>query len=219
MKEQEKVMTPSFREKHSIAIRIWHWCTFITIAGSLLTVLLAKTVLNKEDNTILVQQNLQASNVTVTTSVARQVAHEFSDKAWNLHKYFGYILASLLLFRLIIEFFQPGERKLLPLIKKSVKYLKQPDSNKPLAKHYLFTKYVYLIFYISLLIQASTGLFMAYSDDIETLKSLRHTASDIHSVFMWVLISYIIIHIGGVILAEIGGEYKGIVSDMLNGGE
>jgi len=36
---------------------------------------------------------------------------------------------------------------------------------------------------------------------------------------MWVIITYIVIHLGGVLLAELGKKYKGVISDMINGGE
>jgi Ni,Fe-hydrogenase I cytochrome b subunit len=57
---------------------------------------------------------------------------------------------------------------------------------------------------------------MVYSDDIDSLQNIRNTVSDIHSVFMWVIITFIVVHIGGVILAELG-KNKGIVSSMING--
>ncbi len=213
------IKEPSFREKHSTALRIWHWSTFIVILGSLITVLFAKTLFSAKNNIPLVQENLQKSNITLTADQAKSVAHEFSDLLWHWHIYIGYVLAALFGFRILFEFFQPKEQKLIPAIKNALKYLKQPGIDEQNAKHYLFVKFLYLFFYFSLLVQTCTGLFMAYSDDIPNLKNLRHTASNIHSVFMWVIISYIVIHIGGVIFAELGKKNKGVVSDMINGGE
>jgi Ni/Fe-hydrogenase 1 B-type cytochrome subunit len=210
---------PSFREKHSLSIRIWHWSTFVIIMGSLTTVLLAKTMLNTRSNIPLVQQSLEQNNITITAAQARAVAHEFSDKAWGWHIYLGYFLAGLFLFRIIFEFFQPQEQKLIPAIRKAMKYLKQPGIDKKYGRHYLFVKYMYVLFYFALFVQTCTGLFMIYSDNIEKLQDIRHSVSDIHSVFMWVIISYIVLHIGGVIVAELGKKDKGIVSDMINGGE
>ena len=219
IESKETNAEPSFREKHSLSIRIWHWTTFITIFGSLLTVLLAKTLLNTRSNISLVQETLQKNNVTVTAIQARSVAHELNDRAWNWHTFIGYVLAGLFVFRILIEFFQPKEQKLIPAIKRALKYLKMPGADKKEIKHYLLVKWLYLFFYFSLLVQTSTGLFMVYSDDVDNLKNIRNIASDFHSVFMWVIITYIVAHIGGVVLAEIGKKNKGIVSDMINGGE
>ena len=213
------ITEPSFKGKHSISIRIWHWSTFVIIMGSLITVLLAKTILNSRSNIPVVQQALQQNNITVTADQAKAVAHEFSDKAWEWHTWLGYFLAAFFLFRIIFEFFQPKDQKLIPAIKKTMKYLKEPNIDKKYIRHILFAKYLYVVFYIALFVQACTGLFMAYSDDIDSLQHIRHTASDIHSVFMWVIIGYIVLHIGGVILAELGKKDKGIVSEMINGGE
>jgi Ni/Fe-hydrogenase 1 B-type cytochrome subunit len=210
---------PSFNRKHSSALRIWHWGTFIVILGSLTTVLFAKTLLNAKDNTLLVQANLQKSNITVSSDQAKSVAHEFSDLVWHWHTYIGYVLAALFGFRILFEFFQPKEQKVIPILKNSLKYLRMPGADKKEAKHYLIVKCLYLFFYFSLAVQVCTGLFMAYSDDVNSLKSLRQNASDIHSVFMWIILSYIVLHIGGVIIAELGKKSKGIVSGMINGKE
>lgn len=210
---------PSFRGKHSRNIRIWHWCTYFTISGSLITVLLAKTLFNAKNNITLVQGNLQKSNISLTPDQAKSVAHEFSDLLWHWHTYIGYFLASLLAFRLIAELFQPKEQKVIPVLKKSLMYLRMPGADKTHGKHYLFAKCLYILFYSALAVQACTGLFMAYSDDVPALRNLRSIAKEIHNAFMWVIISYIVMHIGGVIFAELKKKDKGVVSDMINGGE
>jgi Ni/Fe-hydrogenase 1 B-type cytochrome subunit len=209
---------PTFGGKHSRSMRLWHWGTFIIILGSLTTVLLAKTLFSTRGNIALVKDSLQENNIVVTDQQARSVSHEFNDLLWHWHIYIGYVLAGLFLFRLIVEFFQPAEQKLISALKKALNYLKMPGADKRGTKHYIAVKFLYLFFYFSLFIQTCTGLFMVYSDDVESLKELRHTASDIHSVFMWVIITYIVMHVGGVILAELG-KNKGIVSKMINGGK
>lgn len=109
--ETELKEEPSFHRKHSRALRIWHWSTVIVISGSLITVLFVKTLLNAKANSSLVQENLQKSNITVSSDQARSVAHEFSDLVWHWHIYIGYVLAALLGFRILFEFFQPkGQR-------------------------------------------------------------------------------------------------------------
>lgn len=210
---------PSFRARHSAALRIWHWGTYFLITGSLITVLFAKTLFKANNNIQLVQNNLKESNITVTAPQAKSVAHEFSDLIWGWHIYIGYVLAGLLAFRLVFEFFQPKEQKFIPIIKNSISYLKMPGADKNRAKHYLVVRFIYLSFYLAIVVQATTGLFMAYSDDVPSLKALRHTASNIHTVFMWVIITYVVVHLGGVILAELGKKDKGVVSDMINGGK
>ncbi len=210
---------PSFRGKHSASLRIWHWSSFLAVLGSLITVLLAKTLFNAKSNIALVQENLKSSNITVTSDQAKSVAHEFSDLLWHWHVYIGYVIAALLAFRLLFEFFQPKEQKVIPLLRNTLNALKMPGIDKKETKHFLQVRCLYLFFYFSLFVQACTGLFMAYSDDVKSLKALRNIASNIHSVNMWVILSFIFIHLGGVILAELGKKNKGVVSNMINGGE
>ncbi len=210
---------PTFKGKHSISMRLWHWSTVLTISGSLLTVLLAKTLLNTKANVALVQDNLQKNNITITSDQAKAVAHDFNDLAWTWHIYFGYVLAALFGFRLLFEFFQPKNQKVIPLLKNGLRYLKQTGINKKTGQHYIFVRFTYVVLYIVLGLQAITGLFMVYSDDVESLKVWRHNAKDVHNVLMWVIISYIVIHLGGVVMAELSKKYKGIVSQMINGGE
>lgn len=210
---------PSFKRKHSAFIRLWHWSVFVVIGGSLTTVLFAKTIFNTKGNIQMVQENLQKSNVTVNSDQAKSVAHEFNDKIWHWHIYLGYVLASLFFLRLVYELVAPTDQKLIPLVKKAIAYLKLPTANKEHAKHYLLVKCLYLLFYTLLLTEACTGLFMAYSDDIPALKTWRHYASNIHAAVMWIVIGYIVIHISGVILAELSKKSRGIISGMINGGE
>ena len=210
---------PSYRSNSSPLLRIWHWSNLLVIMGSLTTVLLAKTILKTKNNVALVQSNLQANQVTVTSDQAKSVAHDFNDLAWNWHVFLGYTLSALLLLRILYELFRPKQQRLISLLKKTLKYIKIPATEKGRAKHYLFVKSTYLSFYLTLFLQACTGLFMAYSDGKDDLKPLRHNASDIHSVLMWVILGFIAIHIAGVIRAEFTHENKGIVSDMINGGE
>ncbi len=214
--EPELIKEPSFGGKHSRSMRLWHWSTVIIILGSLTTVLLAKTLFNTKTTIPLVKESLQKNNVVITDIQARSVTHEFNDLIWKWHIYFGYVLAGLLLFRIIFEFFQPKDQKIIPLFKNSLRALRLPNNDSREIKHYFIVKCTYILFYFSLFVQTCTGLFMVYSDDIDSLQNIRNTVSDIHSVFMWVIITFIVVHIGGVILAELG-KNKGIVSSMING--
>lgn len=209
---------PTLRERHSLGIRIWHWATYLVMTGSLTTVLLAKTLFNTGSNISLVQESLKNNGLSANPDQAKSVSHEFNDILWHWHTYIGFALAALFGFRIILEFVHPKERKLIPLIKNGMSYLKTKSGDMKEAKHFLFVKYAYILFYVALLVMVSTGLFMAYSDDIANLQDIRHSVKEVHSAFMWVILSYLVLHIGGVILAELGVKYKGIVSDMIHGG-
>ena len=215
----ENIKEPSFRNKHSLAIRIWHWFTFIIISGSLLTVLLAKYFFSVRDSIPQIQNELKRIGGAIIDNQAKTIAKLYCDKIWDWHTYLGYGLSILFLFRIILEFFQPHDQKFLRSIKNAKKYFYKPIGNKNNTMHYLLVKYIYVGFYIVLGIMIFTGLFMAFSDNNPDLKAIRHIMKNIHSVGLYFILIFIIVHIGGILLAEKDKKNKGVVSDMINGGE
>src|SRR4249920_3543366 len=99
-------------QKNSLAIRIWHWITFLGFTASLITVLLGSTLFKTKNNISTVTEEVESKGGTVTRDQAWSVAHAFSDKLWDTHKIIGYGLCFLLLSRVIIELSQNKEEKL-----------------------------------------------------------------------------------------------------------
>ena len=203
-----------FKDKNPVSVRIWHWTTFLVLSASMITVLFASTMFSTKSNVPMVTEQIQGKGGTVTPVQARAVAHEYSDKLWMVHKYIGYGLSILLLFRIIIELVMSKEQKLYAKIMHVLKPAKvqYPDTDK---KHYLFVKYGYLFFYTILLVMVITGLGLAY-EDVPFLKSLHKPLIQVHSVAQYLVYFYVALHIAGVIRAEVTGN-KGIVSAMING--
>lgn len=209
---------PGEIKKHSRPIRLWHWLNLMVITGSLLTVLLNSTLFDVKSNTSYVQQQLQESGVAVTARQAKSVAHGLEDKVWDLHIYVGYALASLLLFRLIAELFQPGRQRFFFGLKAAYQTYRRHTKNSGLALHDLTVKSLYLIFYLLLAIMAITGLSITFDQELGIGKATSHSIKDFHGFCMYLILIFIVIHIIGVLLAE-RKESKGIVSDMINGGK
>jgi Ni,Fe-hydrogenase I cytochrome b subunit len=207
---------PQEIKKYSSSIRLWHWLNAIVIAGSLLTVLLNSTLLKTKKNAVAIKTNLAQSGVTVTDAQARSVAHELSDKVWMIHTYFGYTLASLLLFRLLLEFFELADQKFIRKLKSTYHQYKTTKKQRELARHDFWVKTIYAVFYLMLITMAITGLCLAFEDDVPLLKSI-HAFRQIHAFTMYLIIAFIVVHIVGVLLAE-RKDRRGIVSDMINGG-
>src|ERR1700722_15909580 len=78
---------PGFDGPHGAAIRIWHWSLFLFVSASFVTVLLASTVFRTRNNVAMVTNELQAKGATINKDQARAVAHAYSDKLWDLHKW------------------------------------------------------------------------------------------------------------------------------------
>jgi Ni/Fe-hydrogenase 1 B-type cytochrome subunit len=214
--KRRDVQHPQEIKKHSPSIRLWHWLNAIVITGSLLTVLLNSTLLKTKKNALTIKANLAHSGITVTDNQARSVAHELSDKVWMIHTYFGYTLAALLLFRLLLEFFQLADQRFIRKLKSAYHQYQATKKHRELAKHEFWVKTIYAVFYLMLITMAITGLCLAFEDDVPLLKSI-HAFRQIHAFTMYLILAFIVVHIVGVFLAE-RKDSGGIVSDMINGG-
>ncbi len=203
-----------FNEKHLLAIRIWHWTTFLVISASLITVLLASTMFSTKSNLSMITEQIQRKGGVVTPVQARAVAHEYSDKLWMVHKYIGYGLCFLLLCRILIETFIAKKEKIFSKIKNALMLRNRAPAYSD-RNYYLWAKYGYLFFYLTLLIMAVTGLGLAY-EEVPILKSLHKTLIQIHSIAQYLIYFYILTHLIGVIRADTTNS-KGIVSGMIHG--
>jgi cytochrome b len=203
-------LTPVFIEPHSLAIRIWHWTLFVFLTASLVTVLLASTVFRTRNTIGLVQQNLQDKGLVVSQDQARAVAHAYSDKLWDLHTVLGYVLAGLLVCRIVIEITQPGEEKLRSRLKRAAGLSTRKD-----AQHYRLVKWGYILFYGLIGIMALTGLGLAF-ESVPVLKEWHRVIKQLHAFVQYFIYGFIVIHLVGVIRADTG-KHKGVVSGMIHG--
>ena len=187
-----------FRKKRSLPIRIWHWANAIIIIGLLLTVLLRKTILSVRTNGNLFKTNLETAGVTVTTDQSRALARILKDKLWDWHEYMGYVLAALVIVRIVAIFFEKKEIT-------------------PSSLHFKLVYWSYKIFYLALGIMVFTGLALSFDEELKLSKPIIEILSGTHENLMWLILAFVVAHLFGVIKAE-QGEDKGLVSDMINGG-
>ena len=206
-----------FLQKHSAVIRVWHWVTFLFMTASIITVLIASTMLNPRDNIGLVKEQLQKKGLTVTNDQALAVSHEFEDKVWGVHKWIGFGIVFLLLSRLAIELVQPVEEKFRSRLEKAIRLYKQNDEMKSTYRHYITVKLSYSLFYVLLLCMVITGLGLAFGRDLGFSRELYGAIKQIHSIGQYCMYAFVLIHVSGVIMAD-NKEAKGIVSGMVNGG-
>jgi cytochrome b561 len=209
-------LNPPHTKKYSSSLRLWHWANAIVITGSLLTVLINSTILQGWNTAIVIKDQLQQAGVSVTDKQSRAASHALRDNVWDIHKYFGFCLAGLLLFRLVAEYFQLTDQKFIRKFKSIYRQYRSASGNK-IIRHDFAVKTLYGMFYVLLIIMAITGLCLAFEDDIAALKNI-HAIREIHSFCMYLIIAFIVVHLAGVFLAE-RKDSKGIVSDMINGGD
>ncbi|TSD63318.1 cytochrome b/b6 domain-containing protein [Inquilinus sp. KBS0705] len=210
------VQHPTQIKRYSASLRFWHWVNFIVISGSLITVLINSTITDDRATSGLLKTELQKSGATVTDEQTRGAAHALSDSVWAVHIYFGYVLAGLLVFRLLLEFFQLADQRFIRKMKSAYKQF-NTIKKREVARHELTVKAIYAVFYLLLIVMAVTGLFLAFEDAMEPYKAIRHSVKEVHGFCMYLIIAFIVVHLAGVYLAE-RKDGKGIVSDMINGG-
>jgi Ni,Fe-hydrogenase I cytochrome b subunit len=207
-----------FIQKNSAAIRIWHWLTFFVVTSLIVTVLMASTVLNPRENIPVVQKALMEKGVTATNDQTWAVTHLYDDKMWDLHKLLGYALSFLFISRMLIELSQPKDQRIGYRLNKAKIAFKKEGSDKKEWRHYLIVKYSYSLFYLLLFAMVATGLLIAFGGDLGIAGPTRHTIKEIHAFIQYLIYAFVVFHLGGVILADIG-KAKGIVSGMINGGK
>ena len=203
------------KQKNSLAIRIWHWLTFLGFTASLTTVLLGSTLFKTKKTISTVIEEVARKGGAVTQDQAWSVAHAYSDKLWDTHKIIGFVLCFLLLTRIIIEFSQSKEEKLATRIRAALNFHPSNETAIRGRNHYVLVKRGYLVFYLLFLCMGLTGLILAF-EDVEFLKPIHKTASSLHSFFQWGIYAYILLHLIGVVRADLY-KTKGMVSGMING--
>lgn len=215
---RQDVQHPAHIKKHSFHLRLWHWINFLVISGSLVTVLINSTLLDRKSATGAVSKNLPGSNADGKSAIAGKIVHNLGDQVWQIHIYIGFGLAALLLYRVVLEFVQPGRQQFFKKFKVAMGAYQTRSEEKQLARHELVVKAIYLIFYVLLVTMVITGLSLAFKGELGISKSFGHEIKEIHGFCMYLVIAFIIVHVAGVLLAE-RKESPGIISDMFNGGQ
>lgn len=208
----------SFRESHSGLLRLWHWASVIVTGLLLFTVFVSKTFLNVFHTKDSILHSLTGSGVKLTQEQAWGAALALRDYVWQWHTRFGFVLAGLFGFRLLIEVLQLKEERFFTRIRRALAQLRRKEM-VPQAKHYFIVKMIYLLFYGLLATIVFTGLWMNNNIQLkETAAERFHSVKEIHENAFLFLLLFIFLHLVGLIRAE-RGKYKDVVSDMINGGK
>lgn len=157
-----------------------------------------------------VMDSVNASLAKSGQKVSREVMFAFfratSGSMMQIHFYLGFTLAVLILTRIALYF--KGERRVTKLFRE----LFVPDKSKMKPLRNL----TYVVAYLGIIIMVTTGLLMYFDRDLGIGRDLHHILMETHQATMFVLLTYVIIHIIGVFWAENSDE-PGITSSMMNG--
>lgn len=205
-------------QKYSPQLRFWHWGNALVILGSLLTVLVNAVLFDGRSSRDFIQKELASAGANVSQEQARAVVHGLEDKVWDIHSYFGYALVILLLYRVVVEIVAKKEQSFFRKLGGSFKRYLSNQAIKSQARYEFGIKLLYFFFYMLLFVMATTGLVIAFHEDMGISKSISHSLKEVHGFCMYPILAFIALHIGGVYIAE-NRNKRGIVSDMINGGQ
>ena len=185
---------------YSKIFRILHWSIAIAFLLLLLTIFLRKTWMEKSHVAEIIQTYLTENNYeTLPQDDAIVLAKKIRKPMWDWHIYLGYVLVGLYCIRLAPPFF--GEMKFTSPFQKDL------DTKTK------FQYWTYLIFYVFTGISLITGLIIEWGP-----KTYKKPMEEIHELSIYYLLAFIVIHFGGVLVAELGSQ-KGIISKIISGNE
>ena len=183
---------------YSRIYRIIHWAIAITFLLLLVTIFLRLTWMNKYHMADIIQQYMMDTGQTMSYEEIVVMAKQIRKPMWNWHIYLGYILVGLFSIRFTLPLFGKMEF--------------QNPMAKDLSLKVKFQKWAYIIFYICIVVSLITGLLIELGP-----KDWKKPLEEVHVLGIYYLVAFIVIHLGGVIMAELTNQ-KGIVSRIIGGG-
>lgn len=202
---------------YSLAMRLWHWSNAAVISGLLTTILFLFVIIKTKEVGPIFQEMLAKDGLEVTQQQARALRKVVSNRIWDWHITLGLILTGLLVFRVVLEWLQPASQRFSTRLRNARAHYQRKGADTRDARHSVLVKWSYLVFYLLLVVMVGTGLVLVYADDVAFLHAIEHTCKEIHEVTMYLVIAFVVAHVVGVVWAEVTRN-RGIVSDMINGG-
>lgn len=182
---------------YSKVYRIIHWAIAISFLLLLFTIFLRLTWLNKYNVAAIIQDFLSTTDQKLSQDQLIALAKKIRQPMWEWHIYIGYLLVGLFSIRFLLPAF--GYMAI------------QNPFIKGLTTKVRFQKWVYLIFYACVIASLVTGLLIVFGPS-----GWKDTMEGIHVLGIYYLIAYIILHVAGVLIAELTDQ-KGIISRIVSG--
>jgi Ni/Fe-hydrogenase 1 B-type cytochrome subunit len=192
-----------FKRKQPLSLRLWHWANAITISALFCTVILRETFLNGKDNKKFLLEKAAEVGAVLSEEQARHLARALMNQMWQWHPIIGFVAIALLLFRGLIYF----------------QHRKSPRTNEDKPLQYKIVKVSHKLFYVFLGYMGISGVMMYWEENLHIPENFVHLLKESHEALLWFFVVFTILHIVGVVKAEQTPEDRGIISDMINGGE
>lgn len=185
------------QRSYSALYRILHWSIAICMILLLLTIFLRLTWLEKNNVAAIIQDFLGEKGAALSQDDAILLAKKIRKPMWQWHISLGYALTGLYSLRMLLPLFG-----------------KMPFSspfNAQLDRQTKIQYGIYLVFYILVAVSLTTGLLIEFGP-----KAIKDPMEEIHELSLYYLVGYMILHIGGVLLADFT-KSPGIISRIISG--
>ena len=219
MAAQPRSAAPTADATHDYSgpLRLWHWANWPLISAQLITILFLKVILGLHSAAPEFQRILSKDGLTISQQQARSLTRVIADNIWTWHTYIGLVLAAFWLFRVALELRGPAPKRFTTrLMETARRFRLAPAAEHADARHALFAKTTYALFYIFLTVMVLTGLALTWADDVAFLGRIEHTVKEIHNVTMYLIIGFFVLHLAGVVWAELTKDH-GLISRMISG--
>lgn len=180
------------KTSYTLIDRILHWALAFAILFILLTVFLRLNWMEKNHVAAILTDKLSALDITITKEQAIKIAKQIRKPMFDWHITIGYVAAGVFVLKMLF-------------------HIKNKKSFNPVTSKEKFQAWVYRIFYALLGATLITGLLIEFGPN-----SMHKLTEDIHKLTLYYMIAFLVLHFGGILLAELGSK-KGIVSKMIGG--
>jgi len=153
--------------------------------------------MNKNNMAEIMENYLSKNDVILTQDQLIVLAKQIRQPMWDWHIYLGYVLTGLFVVRFSLPFF--GEMKIQNPLDKNITFKEK------------IQKWIYIVFYVCVVISLITGLIIKFGP-----KEFKKSMESIHELSIYYLVTFIVLHIGGVLYAEFTND-KGIISRIVSG--
>lgn len=189
------------QKKYSRSLRIIHWSISGVFLFIMLTIFLRQQWMNKDQVGDIIQANLAKRDIHLSNAITAKIGKSIRAPMWQWHQVSGYILLSLYIIRMFIlriegaSFSNPFKKKLR--LKERIK------------------SSIYLLFYLCFGTSLFTGLLVVWAP--KGWYKVHRVVVDIHIQAMYYAVTFVIIHLTGLVIAELTNN-RGIISRMIHGG-
>lgn len=184
-------------KRFNLLNRLLHWSIAFTLLFLILTVLLRTGWMNKDSTAAIVQEQLKKNGVLLSREASVKIGKAVRKPMWQTHTYAGYVLVGLYVLRMLVHLLQGCA-------------FKSPFA-KDAGRRDRFKGWVYIVFYLMLACSLITGLMIVHGPKI-----WKDPMESIHVGSLYYLVTFIVLHLGGVLIADAGRE-KGLISKIITG--